>query len=196
MDLSIFNVESNKLTPYNGCILIANPFLADDDFGRSVVLILEHNEEGSMGVILNSQFPSDYTIDTVIKGMESAPKLPVFKGGPVHRMALFFLHTIPGLKGSRRILDGLYVNGDLDYLKNYILEGNPTAGILRSYAGYCRWSAGQLEEELAHDFWIVSDINKEKALTLDFKTLWRDSLHAMGGKYALWAHFPMYPELN
>lgn len=196
MDSSIFEVESNKLTPYNGCILIANPFMSDVYFGRSVVLVLEHNEEGSMGVILNRQYPFENTIDEVIKGMESAPKLTVFKGGPVNPLAVFFLHTFPGLKGSRLILDGLYVNGDLEYLKNYILEGNPTEGILRSYSGYCKWRAGQLENEIEHNYWLVSGIDKEKALTPHFRSLWKDSLNAMGGKYALWSHFPMFPELN
>lgn len=196
MDSSIFEVESNKLTPYNGCILIANPFLADIHFGRSVVLMLEYNEEGGMGVILNTQFPFEYTIDEAIKGMESAPKLPVFKGGPVHPRSVFLLHTFPGLKGSNRILDGLYLNGDLDFLKNYILEGNPTEGILRCYSGYCKWEAGQLENEIAHNFWMVSSIDKVKALTPNFRNLWRDSLNAMGGKYALWSHYPMYPEMN
>lgn len=196
MDNSIFQVESNKLVPHKGSLLIASPLLRDIHFSRSVVLMLEHNEQGSMGIVLNKQYPFILTLDEFMPDMLDAPKIPVFNGGPVNRETIFFLHTFSDLQGSLSIGNGLYLNGDLEFLKHYIKEGNPTDGILRCFAGCAGWVEDQLIGEFETDTWIVSESDKEDAVSPFYRELSENSLRKMGGKYAIWSRYPQFPILN
>lgn len=196
MDNSLFQVESNKLVPHKGSILISSPLLRDLHFSRTVVLLVEHGEQGSMGIILNRQYPFTLTLDEFMSDMVDGPKIPVFNGGPINRESIFVLHTIPDLKGSSSIGNGLYLNGDLEYLKRYIKEGNPTEGVMRFFAGYSGWEEEQLMNEIEHNTWIISESDKEDVVSPFYRELWEKSLKKMGGKYAIWSRYPQYPILN
>ena len=148
MDMSIFQIESNKMKPQAGSILISAPFLRDYHFARSVVLLVEHNDEGSMGIVLNKKFNYQINLDELVPELEFMPKIPVYKGGPVSRDILFYLHTLHELEGAVSLGNGLYLNGNFDQLKQYILDGNPVEGVIRFFTGYAGWDAGQLEKEI------------------------------------------------
>ncbi len=103
MDMRIFQVKSNKALPHTGSILIASPLLYDYHFARSVVLMVTHNSEGSMGIVMNKDFRYHISLNQLVPNLESAPSIPVYKGGPVGRNTIFFIHTLPELEGSLRL---------------------------------------------------------------------------------------------
>lgn len=100
MDMHVFQVESNKVLPQQGSILISSPFMNDYHFTRAVVLLIEHNDEGSMGIIMNKDFRYHILLNDLIPELEFAQRVPVYKGGPVSRETIFFLHTLKDLEGA------------------------------------------------------------------------------------------------
>lgn len=196
MNMDIFQIESNNIEPTDGCILISAPFLRDYHFARSVILLLEHNEEGSMGIILNKRFNYIVTLNELVPELEFAPKIPVYKGGPVNKDILFYLHKLPHLEGAVKLDNGLYLNGDFNQLKQYILEGNPTDGVIRFFTGYAGWEKGQLNNEIKDNTWIVSTLSDNEIMTPVLKDFWKESMDKMGGKYSVWARYPQFPIMN
>ena len=105
--------------PRKGNILLSDPFLADPNFARTVVLLCDHNEEGSFGFVLNK--PSEYTLDMVVSEMESHEN-SIFIGGPVQKNTLHFLHTLgERLTGAEKITDEVFWSGDFEELKALML---------------------------------------------------------------------------
>ena len=108
MDMTVFQVESNKVLPKQGSLLISAPFLRDYHFARSVVLVVDHNEEGSMGIVVNKNFNNLMTLNELVPSLASLPPIPLYKGGPVSRETLFYLHTLSFLTGAFPMGNGLY----------------------------------------------------------------------------------------
>ena len=194
--LHVFQVESNKVLPQQGSILISSPFMNDYHFTRAVVLLIEHNDEGSMGIIMNKDFRYHILLNDLIPELEFAQRVPVYKGGPVSRETIFFLHTLKDLEGALPLGNGLYLNGDFNAVQQYILDGKPIEGVIRFFAGYAGWDHGQLAKEIKENSWLIGKAGKETLLNQHFRDLWHTSLNEMGGKYAIWARYPQYPSLN
>lgn len=196
MDMSIFQIESNKATPRQGSLLVSAPFLKDYHFARSVVLVVEHNDEGSMGIVMNKNFSNLMTLNELIPELASIPPIPLYKGGPVGRDTLFYLHTFSYLKDALPLGNGLYVNGDFEQMKRYILAGGETQGMVRFFMGYAGWQRGQLTQEIEANTWMVSNDSQVDLLNMYLRDLWKESLCDMGGKYAVWSRYPKYPIMN
>ena len=196
MDMTIFQVESNKEFPRTGGLLIAAPFLQDFRFARSVVLMLEDNEQGSMGVVLNKNFSQFMTLNEVVPELASLPPIPLYNGGPVGRDTLFFLHSFDTLKDALPLGNGLYMNGDFEQLKDYILSGVPLSGFVRFFMGYAGWQRGQLKEELEANTWMVNNDHELDLLDIAPHHLWKKAMDDMGGKYSVWARYPKYPIMS
>lgn len=193
MDMHVFQVESNKVLPQQGSILISSPFMNDYHFTRAVVLLIEHNDEGSMGIIMNKDFRYHILLNDLIPELEFAQRVPVYKGGPVSRETIFFLHTLKDLEGALPLGNGLYLNGDFNAVQQYILDGKPIEGVIRFFAGYAGWDHGQLAKEIKENSWLIGKAGKETLLNQHFRDLWHTSLNEMGGKYAIWARYPNTP---
>jgi putative transcriptional regulator len=175
-----------------GKLLIASPQLADPNFDRSVVLITEHGPDGAMGIVLNR--PSEAGVESVIPDLASiAGEEPVFVGGPVQPEALVVLgeFTDPEMAAWIVVADVGLVSAqtDLDDLPAALRRG-------RVYAGFSGWGAGQLEEELEEEAWIVEAPLPKELFPDDPESLWSDVLARMGGEYALVARMPEDPSLN
>ncbi|MBQ3609716.1 MAG: YqgE/AlgH family protein [Bacteroidaceae bacterium] len=196
MDMSIFQIESNKATPRQGSLLVSAPFLKDYHFARSVVLVVEHNDEGSMGIVMNKNFSNLMTLNELVPELASIPPIPLYKGGPVGRDTLFYLHTFSYLKDALPLGNGLYVNGDFEQMKRYILAGGETQGMVRFFMGYAGWQRGQLTQEIEANTWMVSNDSQVDLLNMYLRDLWKESLYDMGGKYAVWSRYPKYPIMN
>ena len=196
MDMTVFQVESNKVLPCQGGLLIAAPFLRDFHFSRSVVLVVDHNEEGSMGIVLNKNFNRLTTLNELVPALENLPPIPLYKGGPVGRETLFYLHTLSYLKDALPLGNGLYLNGDFNQMQEYILSGAPTQGVVRFFMGYAGWQRGQLTQEIEANTWMVSNDSQVDLLNMYLRDLWKESLCDMGGKYAVWSRYPKYPIMN
>ena len=196
MDMTLFQVESNKEFPRQGSLLIAAPFLRDYQFSRTVILMVEHNEEGSMGIILNKNFNNLMTLNEVVPELASLPPIPLYKGGPVGRDTLFYLHTLSYLKDALPLGNGLYLNGDFNQMQQYILSGAPTQGVARFFMGYAGWQKGQLKQEMMQNTWIVNNESQVDLLNMYLRDLWQEALCDMGGKYMIWSRYPKYPFMN
>ena len=184
-----------SVKPKKGKLLIAEPALTGDvSFNRSVVLLAEHNDEGSVGFILNK--PLDYNISDLIT--EIKVPLKVINGGPVEQDNLYFIHKVPHLiNNSVEISDGIYWGGDFDRTIELINQGVITEKEIRFFLGYSGWASLQLDQELLSKSWIVvpnqyeSDIIQKSA-----KAFWKENMIELGGDYLLWSNAPENPSLN
>jgi len=187
-------IKSNNLKPVKGRVLISEPFMGDYYFGRSVILIAEHNEEGSFGVIVNKRITAG--LNKVLKGFPDF-NAPVFLGGPVETNNLFYIHTLGDqIEGAVEILDGLYWGGDIEALKELILIKKAEPRDIRFFVGYSGWSPNQLDEELRKNSWVVSNISKDFLIKTDAEKLWENLLLKMGSHYKYWTKLPVDPSMN
>lgn len=197
MNTDIFKIQSNNVLPSRGKILISEPFLCDATFGRSVVLLVDYTVEGSMGLIINKELP--LLLNDVIKEFKYLDNIPLFKGGPIGTDTLFYLHALPNISGALPVSNGLYLNGDFDAIKQYVLQGNPIEGKIRFFLGYSGWEGEQLEHEIEENTWMIG---KEEVSYLlsgenkEIKEMWKRSLEKLGSKYETWSRFPQVPSLN
>ena len=184
-----------SVKPKKGTLLVAEPALTGDvSFNRSVVLLAEHNDEGSVGFILNK--PLDYSINDLITEIEVPFR--VFNGGPVEQDNLYFIHKVPHLiDNSVEISDGIYWGGDFDKTIELINQGVITETDIRFFLGYSGWASLQLDQELMSKSWIVvpnqyeSDIIQKSS-----KAFWKEHMIELGGDYLLWSNAPENPSLN
>ena len=128
--------ERQIIKPKQGIILISEPSLKDFYFKQSVVLLVEHNEEGTFGVIVNK--PIEVRLDEVIKGFPGLENT-VYLGGPVKTDSIFFIHTIPGIENSLRIMDGLFWGGDIEVVRDLMVSGKLSDDQIRFFLGYSGW---------------------------------------------------------
>ena len=194
IDSDIFKIQSNNVLPSRGKILISEPFLRDATFGRSVVLLIDHTEEGSMGLIINKQLP--IFVNDIIKEFKYIENIPLYKGGPIATDTLFYLHTLADIPGAIPISKGLYLNGDFDEIKKYILQGNKVDRYIRFFLGYSGWESEQLSTELKENTWLVSKEGNAYLMNGDTKDMWKQALEKLGSKYETWSRFPQVPTFN
>lgn len=168
--------------------------LGDPNFDRSVILLTEHNENGSVGFVINK--PLKLRLEDIVIGFPPL-ETTVYHGGPVQQDSLYFIHNKGNLiPGSEHIKDDLYWGGDLEPMKEMIECGLVTAENLRFFLGYSGWGMGQLDAELSEKSWLVLDNGGIDVFQDDAVEMWKKILIAMGGKYPLWANSPADPNLN
>ena len=194
IDSDIFKIQSNNVLPSRGRILISEPFLRDATFGRSVILLVDHTDEGSMGLVINKQLP--LFLNDIIMEFKYLDEIPLYKGGPIATDTLFYLHTLSDIPGSISISKGLYLNGDFDEIKKYILQGNKISELIRFFLGYSGWDSEQLSNEIRENTWLVSEEEKSYLMKNNIKDMWRKALEKLGSKYETWSRFPQVPTLN
>lgn len=178
-----------------GKLLVATPGLRDPNFFRTVILLLEHNEEGAAGVVLNRPSDTDYEGPLEPWSPVAARPPVVFVGGPVQPSAAVCVASLePGVHvdGFAPVFGGL---GTLDLSKPPEAVA-PDLERIRVFAGYSGWEAGQLEHEIDEGAWYVLDADHEDAFTPTPERLWSFVLRRQGGTYAMVANFPADPSLN
>lgn len=181
-----------------GTLLVSSTDLAEPTFRRTVVYIIEHNDAGTLGVVLNR--PSDTAVHDVLPQWSQACAAPrtLFIGGPVKRDAALCLGTvrvgasITGVPGLRRV-DGRVVLVDLDADPDRI--GALVEGI-RIFAGYAGWTFGQLEGELDNDDWVVVSALPSDPITSRRGDMWADVLRRQPLPLSLLATHPIELERN
>ncbi len=183
------------LKPKKGKLLIAEPSLTGDvSFNRSVVLLAEHNEEGSIGFILNK--PLDYSVSDLVTEIE----LPfqVYNGGPVEQDNLYFIHKVPHLiDNSVEIANGIYWGGDFEKTIVLINQKLISESDIRFFLGYSGWASLQLDQELSSKSWIVvKNEYKSGIIQKSSVAFWKEKMVALGGNYLLWSNAPENPSLN
>lgn len=182
------------LKPLKGRLLVSVPFLNDFFFGRSVVLLTEHNQSGSAGLIINK--PLDTKINDAIKDFPEI-NAKLFLGGPVEDTALFYLHTVGDmLPNSLKVLNNLYWGGDFEVLKSLISDKKITTEQIKFFVGYSGWAPNQLNNELKHNSWVVSRTTVRHIMKTDHETFWQEKIKGTSREYDLWSRFPANPSLN
>ena len=185
---------NNTIEPQKGMILVSEPFLEDPFFKRTVILLCEHNDEGSFGFVLNNYIEVD--IDEIVDGIPHI-ETKVSIGGPVKNSNLYYIHTIgDSLDGSVQIMDGVWMGGDFDQLKEMIDADEVDSSQVRFFVGYSGWSANQLDDELEQNSWFVTTINTDLIMDTDLENLWQKSLKKFGTKGKIVSNIPENPSLN
>lgn len=184
----------NQLKPEKGRLLISEPFLPDPNFERTVVLLCEHNEEGSFGFVINK--PSVLKVNEVMEDMQKLEEI-VFVGGPVQQDTLHFLHRYETLENAALIREGIFWGGDFENLLTKLDTAQLKASDIRFYLGYSGWGPGQLERELNEDSWIVCDyVTDELLFDTQPEDIWKKSLDNMGGRFSVYSNYPVDPRMN
>jgi putative transcriptional regulator len=180
--------------PARGKLLIADPFLKDPHFARSVILLCEHQEEGSLGFVLNKLFHQ--TLDELIPEIADS-KIPLYYGGPVQADTVHFIHQCPQLiEGGFEIMKGIYWGGAFERAIDLVNEKIVSPGKIKFFIGYSGWSSGQLEGELQEHAWIISNASPALVFEAGEQNIWKGSLRNMGADFAMMANYPVDPSLN
>lgn len=184
----------SKLEP--GSLLIATRRLQDPNFHRAVVLICQHDDQGSMGLIINR--PTPFTPDKLFEEEEEEKEAwksvgNVFQGGPVQVNGVLMLHrlgeTVPG---SVPVLGDLSLGGDWEVLRSAVRSGNAGSASLRLFVGYAGWGPGQCESEIGEGAWIVKKADPSLVFATDPLQLWGRLLGTSVDPF----NFPSGPDLN
>jgi putative transcriptional regulator len=184
----------NKLEPKKGRLLISEPFLPDPNFERTIVLLCEHNDDGSFGFVLNR--PSEAVVSDVLQEVEGFTG-PVFVGGPVQQDTVHFIHRYPALDDAVEVADGIFWGGNFERLIFLIQTKQVEHRDVKFFAGYSGWSAGQLSEELETDSWIVNDqVTEELIFQTEPDSMWKKVLKNMGGRFSVFSNYPEDPRMN
>lgn len=186
---------SNSNRPAKGKLLLADPFMDEEYFRRSIVYLCEHNEDGSYGFIINNFLPLN------LKDLgEDFPDIEtqLTIGGPIDKDNLYFLHTLGDtIENSIPIVDDIYLGGDFTKLSTLLNEDKSLIKQVRFFVGYAGWSKNQLKDEIKENNWIVVDLNSKSDL-FDKKTSksWKKYMKLQGGKFKVLADFIINPTNN
>lgn len=179
-----------------GRLLVSTPWLGDPNFRRTVVLMLDHHEDGAFGVVLNR--PTGVDVDAVLPGWQACAAAPggLFEGGPVGLDAAIGVAVLPpdsvAVPGVDPVV-GRFGIVDLDADPAEVAAGVVGA---RIFAGHSGWGAGQLEHELDEGGWYVVDAVPDDLVTPEPEQLWRRVLRRQGGDLAIVSLYPEDPRLN
>lgn len=184
-----------------GLLLVATPQLSDPNFTRTVILLVQHHDEGAVGVVLNR--PSEVAVEQVLPNwalLASGPSV-LFKGGPVApdgALCLARLESSTDPMGWQRLpagLPGMESLGVVDLQAPPVMLGSHVDG-LRVFAGYSGWGAGQLEKEIEDGAWYLLPAEAHDPFSDAPQNLWGQVLRRQGGQLAMLATLPKDPSLN
>jgi putative transcriptional regulator len=189
-----FFQTENTLLPQKGRILISEPFLMDNYFKRSIVLLTEHSETGTVGFVLNK--PMNMRVNEIITDFPPVDAF-VSLGGPVQTNTLHYVHTLGDIiPGSMKIMENVYWGGEFDVIRRLLESGSLNNENIRFFLGYSGWQSDQLEDELNDNAWVVAEISPMEIMTPMNKHFWNKTLNRLGVKYQMWSNFPENPQMN
>lgn len=169
-------------------LLVATPPLTDPNFDRTVIYVLEHSEDGAVGVVLNRPLDEDPPGELHAWAVHLSPPATLFGGGPVDASALIALAKLTGaVEGAwSRVADGL---GSIDLMldPDDVAQRVPALRVFRGYSG---WGAQQLDEELTEGAWMLLDAELTDVFSESPADLWRTVLRRQGGRLAWVANAP------
>jgi putative transcriptional regulator len=174
--------------------LIADPFLKDDNFMRSVVFLCSHDATGSFGLTIHKKlgFHLSDLMDEI-----SNTDIPVFVGGPVATDTLHFLHQYPSLIPNAQSLgNGIYWGGDFAAVTKLINNNEIDLNKIKFFLGYSGWSAGQLEGECHEHSWLIDEATASILFTVEPEKTWEACIRKLGGDYLQLLLYPIDPQLN
>ncbi len=180
-----------------GSLLIANPVLPDPNFSRTVILLCNHNDQGSFGLVINRstqlKAPDLFSSIDILKSYNAK----IYTGGPVSQSMVFYLY-----RSSRNVIDldeicsGVYLGNNLESLESLYLDiENPEENI-RFYLGYSGWSEGQLDGEMEQNSWLIQNANEQFVFLDSENLIWPKAVNSLGEKYQYLTKAPVNPQWN
>jgi putative transcriptional regulator len=179
-----------------GMLLVASPSLADPNFARTVVLVLDHGPSGTIGLVLNR--PTGVPVDEILRQWHEQAALAspavIFSGGPVSPSAVIGLvrGTLMGEPAGWRSVLGEVGTVDLSVPP----EDQPALDGARLFSGYSGWASDQLDDEIDEGAWFCLDAIEDDLMTREPEQLWHDVLRRQGGDLGMLANFPPHPSVN
>lgn len=161
-----------------GGLLIAEPFMIDPHFKRTVVLLTEHAKDGTVGFILNKGL--DMKIADLVGDFPEFDA-PVFYGGPVGTDTIHYIHNVGDLlESSHEVGNGIYWGGDFEKMKFLVASGMIQPHNIKFFVGYSGWSTDQLKEEMGYGSWIPSQVDPNYVFNSNPLALWKKVMENMG----------------
>ena len=180
-----------------GYFLIANPVLPDPNFSRTVVLLCNHDEQGSFGLVKNRPAPISAKEVFEEMGVSDSPPGKIFIGGPVSPSQVFYLcrSKIP-LPELDAISDGVYMGMSGELLDNLMMRIADPEKNIRFYMGYSGWGAGQLAGEMERLSWLTCEAQSEFIFQENEESIWAYAVKSMGKDYEYLINAPVNPQWN
>lgn len=165
-----------------GMFLLASPALGDPRFAQTVVLLLEYDETGALGLVVNR--PTELSLHDVLESpLPNSAEHIIFSGGPVeHRRLIALLRSTGAIDGAERVVGDIHASGSVDTLGR-MLERDSHASDVHTYLGYAGWSAGQLDVELARGDWIVTPADATSIFDTPSVDVWRNLMRRNAGRW-------------
>ena len=187
--------DNNNIEVKTGSLLVAEPFMMDGYFKRTVVQICDHiADQGTIGFILNR--PTNLLMHEIVDGFPEF-EAPVMFGGPVANETIHYMHRVGDLlENSTEIAKGIFWGGDFTQLKFLIENKVIKPGDIQFYLGYSGWSQGQLAEELTTGSWIVAEPDINYLFSVKAINMWSQVLKNLGHNFGVIADMPDNVSLN
>ena len=180
--------------PAPSVLLIADPFLKDPNFTRTVIFLCDHQEKGSFGFVLNKQF--EQTLDQLLSNLDGH-QIPVYFGGPVQPDTIHFLHLYPDLiPDSVKVGKDIFWGGNFETVMSLIKSKTISTQKIKFFIGYSGWGEGQLDDEMKEKSWLTVSATQNLVFHTRYNEVWKDSLKHLGGEYEMLINFPIDPQLN
>lgn len=178
-----------------GTLLIATPEIDMGIFTRSVILVCEHNPNGSFGLVINKTLHLELPEEILNINNVVNPHVGIKAGGPVQTNQMMLLHTSDTIPHQTlQVCDGVFLGGDLQFLQDSVAsQSGPQIHLCFGYAG---WGAGQLEREFLDGHWFICPGSPRYIFNVTSERLWPTILRDMGGRYATLSMIPEDLSLN
>jgi putative transcriptional regulator len=182
-------MEDNKCRVSTGKILLAEPFMADGNFKKSVVLLCEHSTDtGTLGFVLNKEL--DIPLNDLLADFPDIG-LNVFYGGPVATDTIHYVHNVGSeLDGSVKVSKGIWWGGDFEQLQFKVSSGMIRPENIRFFIGYSGWESGQLDTEMIMGSWVVSKMKKHYLFDTKPKAMWQECMTDKGDTFSILSEVP------
>ena len=193
LDYKLFNINPPKVKVKPGVLLVAPPYSTDLYFSKTVVLIVKHDDKGSIGFILNR--PTEFMTEDMISEISKFDS-KIFFGGPVQVDSLHFIHKLGNkISDTEKVKNDIYWGGSFETLYKLINEGKANPYNVKFFLGYSGWAPNQLKNELEMDYWYVVPSNKYD-IWADTSNLWKQVILDLGFNDKIIKNIPSDPMLN
>ena len=173
---------ANDLGALKGTLLIAMPKLSQSAFDHGICYVCQHDEQGSIGLLINQPIAmavTDLFTDQGLKIHKNFPYRPLLIGGPLQRERGFVLHQGPGpWRSSIHIKDDIYITTSQDILHAIAQKQLPEHFLI--ILGYASWAPGQLEQEISDNHWLMAPANNALLFHLNYEQRWQSAIQSLG----------------
>lgn len=182
----ITNIKTKFSTSVKvGSIVIAQPFMREEIYRRSVILITDYSSYGARGMIINKA--SNIHVYDMMNNPGIKINKRIYYGGPESVETVSYLHNLPMIPGADYFGNGIYYGGDPMSMDDLIKANNIDFAKIKFFVGFVEWSSGQLEYEIADHKWWVTDINSRELFRAAPENLWTLKLLQKGNLFAMFA---------